>query len=239
MRLYPAIDVMGGQVVRLEQGRADRKTVYSDDPAGMAERWEREGAEWLHVVDLDAAFTGEPVNLKVVAEMVGRVSIPVQMGGGIRSLEAAERALAVGVARVILGSRACEEPGFVGEVVRAFGGERVVVGIDAKDGKVSTRGWTETSRVDALELARRMEEEGVKTIVYTDISTDGMLQGPNVRAMEEMVAAVGVDVIASGGVSSTEDIRRLAAVPKLHGAILGKALYEGRTGIAECRLITG
>lgn len=238
MILYPAIDLMGGKVVRLEQGRADRKKVYSDDPAAVAERWEGEGAEWLHVVDLDAAFMGEPVNLPVVEAIVERVSIPVQLGGGIRSLAAAERALAAGVTRVILGSRACEEPAFAGEAVRALGRERVVVGIDARDGKVSTRGWTETSTVEALELARRMEDEGVGTLVYTDISTDGMLLGPNVDAMAEMTAAVGLEVIASGGVSCAEDIRRLAAVPRLHGAILGKALYEGRVGIAECRLIT-
>ncbi len=238
MKLYPAIDLMGGQVVRLEQGRQDRKTVYSHDPASVAERWQVDGAEWLHVVDLDAAFTGEQINLPVVARMISRLSIPVQLGGGIRSIAAADRALATGVARVILGSRACEDPSFVGEAVRAFGGDRVVVGIDAKDGKVSTRGWTETSQTNALALAQQIEAEGAQTIVYTDIATDGMLLGPNVEAMQEMASAVEINVIASGGVSCVEDIRRLAAVPKLHGAILGKALYEGRIGIAECLSIT-
>ncbi|GAB4247220.1 MAG: 1-(5-phosphoribosyl)-5-[(5-phosphoribosylamino) methylideneamino]imidazole-4-carboxamide isomerase [Candidatus Methylacidiphilales bacterium] len=229
---------MGGQVVRLEQGRADRKTVYSDDPPAVAERWQQEGATWLHLVDLDAAFTGEPANLPVVKEILARLTIPVQLGGGIRSLEAAERALNAGVTRVILGSRACEEPAFVGQAVQAFGGTRIVVGIDARDGYVSTRGWTETSRIKAVDLARHIEAEGARTLVYTDIATDGMLRGPNLEAMTEMAAAVHLDVIASGGVSHTDDVRRLSEIPKLHGAILGKALYEGRTGIPECLAIT-
>jgi phosphoribosylformimino-5-aminoimidazole carboxamide ribotide isomerase len=238
MKLYPAIDLMSGQVVRLKQGRAEEKTVYSDDPPAIAKRWQDDGAEFLHLVDLDAAFEGSQRNLPVVEAIVKRLSIPVQMGGGIRSIEAAEAALRSGVSRVILGSRACEEPDFAAAAVKALGADRVVVGIDAKNGKVSTRGWTETSSVDALELARRVVAAGVKTIVYTDIATDGMLQGPNFAAMREMSEAVDAEVIASGGVSCVGDIERLATLPKLHGAILGKALYEGRLGIAECLLIT-
>jgi phosphoribosylformimino-5-aminoimidazole carboxamide ribotide isomerase len=238
MKLYPAIDLMSGQVVRLKQGRAEEKTVYSDDPPAIAKRWQDDGAEFLHLVDLDAAFEGSQRNLPVVEAIVKRLSIPVQMGGGIRSIEAAEAALRSGVSRVILGSRACEEPDFAAAAVKALGADRVVVGIDAKNGKVSTRGWTETSSVDALELARRVVAAGVKTIVYTDIATDGMLQGPNFEAMREMSEAVDAEVIASGGVSCVGDIERLATLPKLHGAILGKALYEGRLGIAECLLIT-
>lgn len=238
MKLYPAIDLMSGQVVRLKQGRAEEKTVYSDDPPAIAKRWQDDGAEFLHLVDLDAAFEGSQKNLPVVEAIVKRLSIPVQMGGGIRSIEAAEAALRSGVSRVILGSRACEEPDFAAAAVKALGADRVVVGIDAKNGKVSTRGWTETSSVDALELARRVVAAGVKTIVYTDIATDGMLQGPNFEAMREMSEAVDAEVIASGGVSCVGDIERLATLPKLHGAILGKALYEGRLGIAECLLIT-
>lgn len=229
---------MSGEVVRLEQGRADRKTVYSPNPVGMANQWAATGAEWLHVVDLDGAFSGELKNLPVVAAMAETLNIPVQFGGGMRNLDSVRRALDAGVARVILGSRACEDPSFVQEAVNEFGGEKIAVGIDAKNGKVATRGWTETSGRDALELAKEVESFGIGALIYTDIATDGMLQGPNFGAMEAMVAAIKTPVIASGGVSSVEDIKKLSEISGLHGAIIGKALYEGRVTLEACLSIT-
>lgn len=235
MLLYPAIDLMGGQVVRLRQGKAEEKTVYSKDPVSFAQRWQAEGGDWLHVVDLDGAFTGSPCNREVVRAMARAVSIPIQMGGGLRELREIEATLTLGVHRVILGSRACQDPAFVGECVRAFGSERIAVGIDARDGKVAVHGWTKTGSMDALELAQQVEAEGASAIIYTDIAKDGMLQGPNFEALEAMVNRVKVKVIASGGVSSLEDVQRLKKLERLHGAILGKALYEGKLNLQLCR----
>lgn len=239
MILFPAIDLMDGEVVRLEQGRADRKKVYSSNPLEFALRWQDAGADWLHLVDLDGAFTGEPKNAEVVRSIVSTLKIPVELGGGLRTLETAERVLKTGVARAILGSRACEDSNFVKEAVAAFGGEKIAVGIDAKDGFVATRGWVETSKRTAIEVARESVALGVKTIIYTDIATDGMLLGPNIEAMRSMLAEVpGVQLIASGGVSSYEDIRQLNAIPGLYGTIIGKALYEDRVELKECLSIT-
>jgi len=238
MILYPAIDLMGGEVVRLEQGRADRKKVYSPDPVGMANQWAATGAAWLHVVDLDGAFSGELKNLPVVAAMAETLSIPLQLGGGLRTIDSVRRALDAGVARVILGSRACEDPSFVEEAVKEFGGDKIAVGIDAKNGLVATRGWTETSGRNALELAREVEYFGIGALIYTDIATDGMLLGPNFAAMEAMVQTLQTPVIASGGVSSVEDIKKLSEISGLYGAIIGKALYEGRVTLEECLSIT-
>ena len=227
MQLYPAIDLMSGQAVRLRQGRAEEKTVYSDDPVAVAGEWEARGGDWLHVVDLDAAFTGEQTNLEMARRMAGAVRIPVQMGGGIRDEDAIERALAAGISRVVIGTRAAAGDDFVERAVSRFGGDRIAVGIDARDGMVAVKGWTETTGVSALDLGRRAAAAGVAAIIYTDIATDGMLHGPNLAAMSEMVRSVSAGIIASGGVSSAADLARLARIKGLAGAIIGRALFDG------------
>ncbi|NJK91786.1 MAG: 1-(5-phosphoribosyl)-5-[(5-phosphoribosylamino)methylideneamino]imidazole-4-carboxamide isomerase [Blastochloris sp.] len=234
MLILPAIDLMGGEVVRLLQGKAEQKTVYSQDPVSVARRWEREGGDYLHLVDLDAAFGGELANLELVSEICQALHIPCELGGGMRTLEAIERAIQAGVARVVIGSRACESLDFVRDAVKAFGGERIAVGIDAKDGKVAVKGWVELSDWGALDLAGAVVALGVQTIIYTDISTDGMLAGPNLKAQAEMVEAVPIQIVASGGVSSLEDIRQLKAIPGLYGTIIGKALYDQKVSLNEC-----
>jgi phosphoribosylformimino-5-aminoimidazole carboxamide ribotide isomerase len=228
MLLYPAIDLMNGQVVRLKQGRAEEKTVYSDDPAAIAREWHARGGDWLHVVDLDAAFSGEQSNLESVRLIAGSVDIPVQLGGGMRSEAAIERALDAGVRRVVIGTKAAENIDFVARSVARFGGEKIAVGIDARDGRVAVKGWTESTGVDALQLAADVALLGVGAVIYTDIATDGMLQGPNLSAMASVVRAASCPVIASGGVSSAADLAHLAHIEKLSGAIIGKALYDGR-----------
>jgi phosphoribosylformimino-5-aminoimidazole carboxamide ribotide isomerase len=226
MLFYPAIDLMGGEVVRLKQGKAEQKTVYPAPPLAYARRWQEEGGDWLHMVDLDAAFTGTQRNLPIVAEIARVLSIPVQLGGGMRTPEAIQAALQAGISRVVIGTRAAESLQFVKDMVRDFGGDKIAVGIDAKDGKVSVKGWTETSALDALDLARQVEEAGVQTIIYTDIATDGMMHGPNFLELDRLLAHVRCNVIASGGVSSLADLQRLSQIPRLHGAIVGKALYD-------------
>lgn len=228
MLLYPAIDLMNGQAVRLRQGRAGEKTVYSDDPPAVAREWAARGGDWLHVVDLDAAFTGTPANLEVVRRMVASIGIPVQLGGGMRDEENIRHALDAGVARVVVGTKAAQNSDFIPHAVRTFGGDKIAVGIDARDGLVAVKGWTETTGVEALVLARQVAAAGVATIIYTDIATDGMLQGPNLTAMREMVAQVDCPIIASGGVSSAADLVHLAAIEGLAGAIIGRALFDGR-----------
>jgi phosphoribosylformimino-5-aminoimidazole carboxamide ribotide isomerase len=227
MLLYPAIDLMDGQVVRLERGLAAKKTIYSDDPVAMALKWEAAGADWIHLVDLDAAFEGTSRNLEVIREITKAVSVPCELGGGMRDAGSIEAGLATGVRRVIIGTKAAE-PGFLAEAAGAFGPARLAVGIDAKDGKVAVKGWVETMELTALDLAREAVNAGIRTIIYTDIATDGMLQGPNLAAMHEMATVVPCDLIASGGVSGPEDLRKLAAIPGIHGAIIGRALYEER-----------
>jgi phosphoribosylformimino-5-aminoimidazole carboxamide ribotide isomerase len=233
MILLPAIDLMSGQVVRLRQGKATEKTVYSDDPVAFARRWESEGGDYLHIVDLDAAFTGMQRNLEAVRAIAGAISIPCELGGGMRSGEAVRAALEAGVSRVIIGTRAAESEDFVREMVEEFGGERIAVGIDAKNGMVSVKGWTEESALSALDLARRVEDAGVGTIIYTDIATDGMLTGPNFLETEKMLEALGCQLIASGGVGSVEDVKRLGAMSGLYGCIIGKALYDGAVSLAD------
>ena len=227
MLLYPAIDLMDGQAVRLRQGRADQKTVYSDDPVAVAREWADRGGDWIHTVDLDAAFAGESRNLDVVRQMVAAAGIPVQMGGGMRDERAIENALNAGVARVVIGTRAAESPDFVARAVERFGGGRIAVGIDARDGMVSVKGWTESTGVGALDLAVRMSALGVSAIIYTDIATDGMLQGPNFEMTRAVVDGASCGVIASGGVSSARDLVLLENIPGLAGAIIGKALFDG------------
>jgi phosphoribosylformimino-5-aminoimidazole carboxamide ribotide isomerase len=233
MLLLPAIDLMSGEVVRLRQGKADQKTIYSSDPAAFAKRWEEEGGDYLHIVDLDAAFTGEQRNLEAVRAICSAVRIPVELGGGIRDLTSASRAIEAGVSRVIVGTRAAESLAFVTELAAELGRERVAVGIDARNGLVSVKGWTEQSALSALDLARRAEDAGAGTIIYTDIATDGMLAGPNFAETEKMLGQLSGKLIASGGVSSAGDVQRLAQMPGLYGCIIGKALYDGAVRLAD------
>lgn len=217
---------MDGQVVRLRQGKADQKTVYSNDPVAFAKQWADEGGDYLHLVDLDAAFTGESKNLEFVAEIAKAISIPCELGGGMRNEAALERAFNAGVARVVIGTRASESIDFVEKMAARFGSERIAVGIDARDGIVSVKGWTESSGQSALDLAKSAETAGAGTIIYTDIATDGMMAGPNFAELTKMLEALNCQLIASGGVTTPEDVQRLQQMPGLYGAIIGKALYE-------------
>lgn len=232
MIILPAIDLMGGQVVRLRQGLAAERTVYSGSPTAVARRWALAGGDWLHLVDLDAAFGRGPANFAAVAEIAAAVAIPCQLGGGLRDLPAIDRALAAGIARVVIGTRAVEAPDFLAAAVARFGGERIVAGIDAKDGQVAVRGWTATAGISAIELAGRVAAAGVHTIVYTDIATDGMLTGPNLAGLRALAAAFAGDLIASGGVGTLDHVRELAASGCAAGTIIGKALYEGAVDLA-------
>ena len=234
MKIYPAIDILGGNAVRLKQGRKDEATIYGD-PVEMAVKWVKKGAEWLHVVDLDGAFQGEPKNLAILRQMAAAVpNTKIQLGGGIRSMSTVENLLDAGIQRVILGTAAVQDQDFVKKAVDERP-HNVAIGIDARAGKVQISGWTEDSHIGAIELARKLEDLGVRLIIYTDISRDGVLEGPNVAAMREMIESTDLSVIASGGVSSVADIQRLATIghPRLDGVIIGKALYEGRIGIEE------
>ncbi|MCX6971413.1 MAG: 1-(5-phosphoribosyl)-5-[(5-phosphoribosylamino)methylideneamino]imidazole-4-carboxamide isomerase [Verrucomicrobia bacterium] len=227
MILLPAIDLMGGEVVRLKRGLATEKTVYSSDPVAFGKKWEDSGADWLHIVDLDAAFSGEPENLPAIEKICLSVNIPCELGGGMRSLKNVSAAFSCGVSRVILGTRACESPEFIAEICAEFGGERIAVGIDANRGKVAVKGWTETTSTSAADLALIAQVAGAGTIIYTDIATDGMLTGPNFVELENLLQILECQLIASGGVSSAEDLRKLSKIPRLYGAIIGKALYDG------------
>jgi phosphoribosylformimino-5-aminoimidazole carboxamide ribotide isomerase len=226
MLLLPAIDLMDGQVVRLRRGLASEKVVYSSDPVSIARKWQDAGADWLHLVDLDAAFSGEPKNLPCIESICAAVDLPCQLGGGMRTRQNIAAAFDRGVRRVILGTKAYESTGFLKDVCQEFGGERIAVGIDAKDGLVAVKGWTETTSRRAVDLALSAQQAGAKTVIYTDIATDGMLEGPNYSALRELLDLLDCNLIASGGVSSLDDILRLAAMPGLYGAIIGKALYE-------------
>jgi phosphoribosylformimino-5-aminoimidazole carboxamide ribotide isomerase len=231
MIIYPAVDVREGKCVRLTQGEFNKETVYSDNPVEMALRWEKMGAQYLHVVDLDGARTGKAQNIAVISEMAVKMGIPVQLGGGIRTIEMIETILCKGIERVILGTSAVKDPELVKRAVKTFE-NNVVIGIDAKDGMVAIEGWEQTSEFKAIDFARKMEELGAKTIIYTDISRDGMLNGPNLKAMEEMVKAVKIDIIASGGVGKLEDIKNLKEVG-VSGVIVGRALYTGDVDLKQ------
>ena len=228
MIIYPAIDIRGGRCVRLTEGRFDAETVFADDPAEMALKWAGIGAEFLHLVDLDGALAGEGKNVPVIERILQSVNIPVQLGGGIRNLETIEKLLALGVTRLILGSAAVKNPQLVEEACKKYPGH-IAVGIDAKNGDVAIEGWGKGSGVAATELAKKMAAYGVETIIYTDISRDGMLSGVNVEATAALARSCGVPIIASGGVASLEDIRRVKAVESegVQGCIIGKAIYTG------------
>ncbi len=238
MLLLPAIDLMSGEVVRLQQGRAEEKTIYPGPPAEWAARWERAGGDWLHVVDLDAAFRGESENHHAVQAIVDAVKIPVELGGGMRDEIAIRRALDAGVSRIVIGTRAVESLGFVREMVQIFGSERIAVGIDAKAGMVAVQGWTKASMRRALDLASDAAALRVGAIIYTDIATDGMMTGPNFAALDEILGKVDCKVIASGGVARNEDLVELAGREPLHGAIIGRALYDGAVDLGKFRRST-
>lgn len=242
MIIYPAIDLRGGRCVRLQQGDFARETVYADDPVEAAGRWAAEGAAWLHVVNLDGALgrSGE-ANLAALARIRRAVDLPIQFGGGLRSLEDVDRVLGLGVARVILGTVAIREPEVVREALARYGAERIAVGIDARDGRVAVAGWTDVSEVGAVDLGRRMAALGVQRVVYTDVARDGMLTGPNVPATAALARETGLRVIASGGVSSLDDLEQLAAhaADGIDGVIVGMALYEGRLTLPEALALLG
>ncbi len=227
--LFPAIDLKNGQCVRLKQGDMEQATIFNDDPAAQAATFEAQGFQWLHVVDLDGAFAGKPMNAEAVEAILKRVTFPVQLGGGIRDMRTVEGWLEKGIARVIIGTAAVRDPGFVREAAKAFPG-KVAVGIDARDGFVAVEGWAETSALAADDLGRRFEDAGVAAIIYTDIARDGMLQGINWEGTIGLANALSIPVIASGGLASMADIERLCAPDAaiLEGAITGRALYDGR-----------
>ena len=237
MIIYPAIDLRGGQVVRLRQGLADAQTIYSADPVAIARRWAGQGAQWLHVVDLDGAFDGTPRNWDSVRAILKAVQIPVQLGGGLRTRQQINEALAMGVRRCVIGTKACESQEFLSVLVHKFQ-DRIAVGIDARDGFVAIKGWTEKTKLTAVDFARQVDQLGIQHIIFTDVATDGMLTGPNLPAITGVCAAVKCSVIASGGVGNAEHIRALQQLTEqcrnLTGVIVGKALYDGRVQLSQC-----
>jgi phosphoribosylformimino-5-aminoimidazole carboxamide ribotide isomerase len=235
MIIYPAIDLKEGQCVRLVQGKAENKTVYSSDPAAMAGSFQEQGAQWLHVVDLDGAFQGRCGNRDAIQKIAAQISIPFQVGGGLRQLEDVENVLSIGASRVIIGTRAVTSPAFMEDLLHRFGAEKIILGLDARDGMVAIEGWVEKSSLPVLDFARQMRKLGVETAVYTDVSRDGLLQGPNLDSIKQMAELSGLKIIASGGVSSLENIKRLREMAELgvSGAIIGKALYDGKLDLKD------
>ena len=240
MLVIPAIDLKGGQVVRLAQGDPLRQISYSSDPIAVAQRWEGEGAPMLHLVDLDGAFSGRPEQLSVAAEVARAVKVPVQLGGGLRGLAALDQVFASGIERAVLGTAAIEDEGFLAAASRRFPG-RVILGIDARGGNVAVRGWAADTRLLATEVAARSAELPLAAIIYTDIGRDGMLTGPNLEALLHMAQATSHPLIASGGIATLEDVKRLAALEptRIIGALVGKALYEGRFSLKEAIAAAG
>ncbi|MBN2221590.1 MAG: 1-(5-phosphoribosyl)-5-[(5-phosphoribosylamino)methylideneamino]imidazole-4-carboxamide isomerase [Vallitaleaceae bacterium] len=235
MQLYPAIDIKNGKCVRLFQGRFDQETIFAQDPSEIAKKWENLGATYIHVVDLDGALDGKWVNQEAISKIVRSVSIPVQTGGGVRSLKDIEDRLTVGIDRVIIGTMAVANPNFVKEAVERFGSKHIAVGIDAKDGMVATHGWEQVSSVEAVDFALQMKSLGVEVIIYTDISKDGTMEGPNLEQTKNLVEKSGMYIIASGGVSKIEDLedtKRIGA----KGTIIGKALYLEAIDLKEAVL---
>lgn len=239
MLVLPAIDLRNGKCVRLVEGKVENETVYSNDPAEMAEKWEGLGAKFLHLVDLDGAFAGKPQNLEAVKAILKVLTIPAELGGGIRDMDTISAYLDLGINRVILGTAAVSNPKLIEEACRKFGGEHIVLGVDARDGMVAVEGWDATATVNAVDLAKQMKDLGVQRIIYTDIKRDGTLKGPNLDATKEIAVKTGLKVIASGGVACLDDIK---AVKKLEpfgvdSVISGKALYDGRLDLREALTI--
>jgi len=231
--VIPAVDIKGGKCVRLYQGRADQEKVYFENPVEVAKKWENEGAKRIHVVDLDGAFEGIPKNISIVEKIVKNVSVPVQFGGGVRTIEALDRLFSIGVDRVVVGTVAVEEPELFERMVKKYP-RKIVLGIDAKGGMVTTRGWVEVTKIPAVELAKKYDEMNIWGFVYTDISRDGTLTSPNFEEVEKFANNVKKPVIASGGVSKLEDLLKLSKIENVAGSIVGKALYEGKVSLREC-----
>lgn len=226
MIIFPAIDIRKGRCVRLYQGKFDKETIYNNDPVSVAKSFEEKGAKILHIVDLDGAFTGEQKNKEIIKRIIENTGIPIQVGGGIRSIERAKELIDLGAHRIVIGTSAIKENTFVENLVEEFG-DRVVVSIDAKDGYVCIDGWVENSNIKSVEFAKTLEEKGVKTIVYTDISKDGTMIGPNFNKIKKLKESTSMNIIVSGGIGSKSDIDKLKIL-EVYGAIVGKALYEGR-----------
>jgi phosphoribosylformimino-5-aminoimidazole carboxamide ribotide isomerase len=229
--IFPAVDIRQGRCVRLYQGKKDQETIYNDDPVIAAKKWEQKGAKYLHIVDLDGAFTGDQKNKDVIRKIVKSINIPVQVGGGIRTLERAKEIIELGVERIIVGTSAVKKEGFVEELVEELK-SKVVVSIDAKNGYVCVDGWVKSSDLQAVDFAKSLEEKGVKTIVYTDISKDGTMVGPNFYELKKLKKSVDINIIASGGIGRKEDVEELKRMG-IYGAIIGKALYEGKIKLEE------
>ncbi|MEZ0575358.1 1-(5-phosphoribosyl)-5-[(5-phosphoribosylamino)methylideneamino]imidazole-4-carboxamide isomerase [Halodesulfovibrio aestuarii] len=235
MIIFPAVDIKGGQAVRLKQGKADQETVFSSDPVAMAKKWQEQGGKWLHVIDLDGAFSGEPVNRDLIKNICSSVDMPVQLGGGIRDLETAKAYLDAGVSRLIIGTIALTEPELFGSICKAFPG-KIGVSLDAEGGVLKTKGWVEDSGLTIYDVLPRMEEQGVAFIIYTDIDRDGMQTGVNLPALTKLAQTSSVPVIAAGGVATLDDIKALYPLTKqanLEGAISGKAIYTGTLDLKE------
>ena len=239
MKVIPAIDIKGGQCVRLYQGQMDQETVYSDNPLEVARRWEEAGAEMLHVVDLDGAVEGAPVNSDIICQIISTLKIPVQVGGGIRETNSAGKYLDTGAARVVLGTAAVSYTGLVHLLAETFRG-KIVISLDASEGMVAIRGWQEVTNMSAVDVAKRFEDSGVCAIVFTDIKRDGTLAGPNIESIEKLSKNVEIPVIASGGVSGVKDIAALLTInnPELEGVIVGKAIYSGAIDLREAIALT-
>jgi phosphoribosylformimino-5-aminoimidazole carboxamide ribotide isomerase len=238
MTIYPAIDLRGGKCVRLFQGLASEETIYFEDPLDAARKWIEEGAKHMHLVDLDGAFSGGSANLDAVQKIAQETQLRLQLGGGMRDDSSVKKALSLGLSRVIIGTRACTDPQWVGELIKEFGPDKIVVGIDAKDGLVATKGWVETTEIGAIELARQMQDLGVRWIIHTDVATDGAMKGPNLEAQQKIAEAVpSCQIIASGGVTSSGDIDALRelskSTPNIEGVIIGRALYEGTIELSK------
>lgn len=236
IQVYPAIDMKGGKCVRLYQGDYDQETIYGDSPFEMAKKFANEGATWIHLVDLDGAKDGEKIHANEVIRIAKELPVKVQIGGGIRSKEDVSYYLDNGVSRVIIGSLAISQPELVAELIEEYGGDRIVIGLDAKDGMVATHGWLETSGKSAVEVGQYFASKGAKHVIFTDIATDGTLQGPNLKANKELAEATGLSIIVSGGISSLEDIgavAELAKISSVSGVITGKALYNNRFTLSD------
>jgi phosphoribosylformimino-5-aminoimidazole carboxamide ribotide isomerase len=238
MLVIPAIDIRGGRCVRLLQGRAEHETVFGDDPVQMARRWEAEGAPRLHVVDLDGAFAGRPAQPGLVREIAAAVAIPIEIGGGLRDLDAVEGALAAGARWVVLGTRVALDPGFLAEACQTFP-DQVIAAVDATDGRVAVDGWTRVLDLDAIALARDAADAGAAAVLYTDIARDGTERGPNVWTTARVAQAAGIPVLASGGVGSLDDLCQLAAIPGVEGTVVGRALYTGAVDLGAALRATG
>ncbi len=234
MKIIPAIDIKDGNVVRLTRGDYEQIKLYSHDPGNIARRWHSQGASILHVVDLDGAFSGKPKNMDSVSAIIRSVSIPVELGGGLRTLDAISWAFNIGVSKVILGTRVVKDIDFITTAIKMYG-EKIIVSIDSKNGFVMLRGWTKSSSMNAIDMARRMEHLGVSAVIYTDVTVDGTLSGPNFTRVDNFVSNVNIPVIAAGGISCIDDIKRLCALDRknLTGVIVGKALYEGTVNLRE------